>query len=323
MSWRPEWHSKLKKGVSFDTPFKDKSCIMAKDATTSGAAKAYCAPPDMETFVEWANTLPAAEKCFYEVLQADTPRKLYFDLEVVDWQETNPTEAETEVIISALVRQVAMAAKDWYDIEVTRDDFALLSACSREKWSYHLVLKSKFAFDGHASMLEFVDQWFRQGETPELNGFIDLKVWGKNQCWRMPDSSKYGQDRPLRIQPNLDGQLEWYGDYVVSWFPDFPGEFVSLRPKKSKPPTGAVSLSTPPILSSVMHYSLAAALAVSWFIHYVMWSSLGTIESYSIPPESKEVHNNMLIVHATTVVILGYWTKISVFFCLMFMVDAN
>jgi len=325
MSWCPEWHSKLKKGVSFDTPFKDKSCIVAKDASLFGGSKAYCAPPDMETFVTWVNTLPAAEKCFYELLLEDIPRKLYFDLEVVGGQKTNPTEAETEVIITALVRRVTLAAKVWYDIEVTRDDFALLSACSETKWSYHMVLKSKFAFDGHASMFEFVDKWFRQGENPELHGFLDLAVWGKNQCWRMPDSSKYGQDRPLRIQPNLDGQLGWYGDCVVSWFPDFPGEVMSLRPKKSKPPAGAVSvpLSRPPIFSSVRHYSLAAALAASWFINLVLWSTVGRIESYRIPPESEEVHHDLLIVHSTAVVILEMWTKISVFFCLMFMVDVN
>uniref|UniRef100_A0A6C0K8L1 SF3 helicase domain-containing protein n=1 Tax=viral metagenome TaxID=1070528 RepID=A0A6C0K8L1_9ZZZZ len=282
MSWRPEWLSKLKKGVNFDTPFKDKSCIVAKDASPLGGAKAYCAPPDMETFVTWASTMPASEKCFYELLQADNPRKLYFDLEVVGGQKTNPTEAETQVIIAALVRQVALAAKDWYDIEVTREDFSMLSACSEKKWSYHMVLKNKLAFDGHASMFEFVDKWFRQGETPELNGFLDISVWGKNQCWRMPDSSKYGQDRPLRIQPNLDGKMGWYGDCVVSWFRDFPGEFVSLRPKKTKPPAGAVcdiALASAPRAMDSDTYLDACNIIIAedrdWIEDYPKWICMG------------------------------------------------
>ena len=282
MSWRPEWHSKLKKGVSLDTPFKDKQCIVAKDASTVGAAKAYCAPPDIETFAEWANTMPDSEKCFYEVLQADNARKLYFDLEVVGGQKATPTDVETEVIITTVVRQVALAAKDWYDVEVTRDDFALLSSCSKEKWSYHMVLKSKLAFDGHASMWEFVDKWFRQGENPELNGFIDLKVWGKNQCWRMPDSSKYGQDRPLRIQPNLDGELGWYGDCVVTWFKDFPGVIVSPRPKKTKPPAGSITeiqlASAPRAMDSDTYLDVSLTLVEEdhcWVEDYDKWICLG------------------------------------------------
>lgn len=62
-------------------------------------------------------------------------------------------------------------------------------------------------------------------------------------------------------------------------------------------------------------------LVGSWFAYYVMWASYGSIEHYRSPPETEAIHNNLLIVHATTVVLLSYWAKVTVFFGILYILD--
>lgn len=62
-------------------------------------------------------------------------------------------------------------------------------------------------------------------------------------------------------------------------------------------------------------------LVGSWFLYYVMLSTLGSIDHYQSPPESERIHGDMVIVHATTVLLLEWWTKISVLFGILYLVD--
>jgi len=49
--------------------------------------------------------------------------------------------------------------------------------------------------------------------------------------------------------------------------------------------------------------------------------SYGSIEHYQSPPENEARHNDLLIVHGTTVVILSYWTKMTVFFGILYILE--
>ena len=62
-------------------------------------------------------------------------------------------------------------------------------------------------------------------------------------------------------------------------------------------------------------------LVGTWFAYYVTRVSYGSIEHYQSPPENEARHNDLLIVHGTTVVILSYWTKMTVFFGILYILE--
>lgn len=77
----------------------------------------------------------------------------------------------------------------------------------------------------------------------------------------------------------------------------------------------------PPIPKIVKDSCVITVLVGSWFLYLVMSSTLGSIDHYQSPPENERIHRDLVVVHATTVVLLEWWTKLTAFFGVLYILD--
>jgi len=219
------WFRKLREVLAKE----NNAIIVAKDwnATMAGA-KAYRTPLDWHSFLIWEKRVPPREKIFYEYIRKDQPTKLFFDLE--SRQDAPPfTNAEFHQLKHKIINIVSRGATEMHGIEgITQADFALLGSCTPTKTSYHLILKSKMRFADVRALMEFTCRYFPKGLNTDLDDIIDAAPW-REGCWRMPNSSKAGQDRPMTIMMGEHGDTPTMEDCLVTCFTGFTGETVEKR----------------------------------------------------------------------------------------------
>jgi len=201
MNYYPQYEPKLK--TIKDT---NPNIIFSRDKTTIGA-KEYVVPPSYEDFITFAESLkPEKLRNFYEHIIPEKKIKLFFDIDIC------PAVDETlkNTIVHSLIEKTIKLLNDDYNItDVNERDFAVIDSSgmvtkhndSVAKTSFHVVLTDKACFTDIKVLRDFIKKGFENNKdnTSTILG-LDLGVYKANGCLRIPNSTKMGQERYLKIQ---------------------------------------------------------------------------------------------------------------------------
>lgn len=136
--------------------------------------------------------------CFYESYDKNQPVKVFIDY---DGKGLEPSTAQKHIsmIIEAFMN----------DLDCTREDVCLLSACNETKQSYHIIFNR---FVRNVGILKnVVKSILEKNKLSGLlnNKYVDSVVYSP-RCMRLLLCTKYGENRPLRLVPiDADGALQF------------------------------------------------------------------------------------------------------------------
>ena len=184
--------------------------ILSWEVGLNGKRK-FLLTPSMEQFWEKYVTLSLEEKKYYEVIEDNSPSKLYFDVEYKVNQ--NPHKDGGEMSIR-LIQTTNDLLNEMFDHKVAVDDILVLEASTPVKFSQHIIY-TKTKFENNRMVGEFVkvvkkrlcEKFTGQFEVVH-NGrvvnFVDINVYKKNQQFRMFLSRKLGKMNPLVLSSSLN-----------------------------------------------------------------------------------------------------------------------
>lgn len=164
--------------------------------------------------------LPARH--FYEVLLQDRPCWLYFDLE---FSKTANPSADPEAVTTVFYSELSRFCREVLDVVVEMSSVVEVDASTQAKFSKHIIMKGIFAFANNAQVgmvvAEFVAYlvsqraipgsesghlFFNSGKGPAVSNcgaedrkhvLVDKSVYSRNRCFRLPFSTKFGEQRPF------------------------------------------------------------------------------------------------------------------------------
>ena len=160
----------------------------------------------------------------YEILKEDKPQKMYIDFDCKYhsieeiYKDKDDSDIKNEIIgtIEGMIEDYLVE----YNIRSDLPDVHVLDSSNKIKFSFHLCVDLKLKnFNEskvfHNKFLKFVNE--RYTDDPEYNNlhkYIDPCVYTKNRLIRLPNQSKFGQDRPLKI---LKGSKD-LKDHIITSF---------------------------------------------------------------------------------------------------------
>lgn len=184
--------------------------------------RGYASYKDVDEFLgEYAN-IPPRERHFYEIIRTDTPLRFYADVEFVV-PERRDDEARDRlqallVHFAAVFEQslnVVVAASDWVIQDGSRACVLKHNGQSGWKHSYHVNLKRVYFANNETALKTFMTavraqlpatddrlfwtKWVKKGEqwVEKREPIVDFATNTRNRVWRLPLSSKAGDDTPL------------------------------------------------------------------------------------------------------------------------------
>ena len=158
----------------------------------------------------WPNYYLNISKKYYEVIPANKPCKMYFDLEFQ--KAENMGENGDEMTLS-LIKATNSLLEQLFNHKNSQKDVLILDSSTDSKYSKHLIF-TKTVFQDNKSCGHFVNILLQQlsedeksmmivrNKESEVN-FVDSKVYNANQNFRLFLSSKFGKNNPL-IVANID-----------------------------------------------------------------------------------------------------------------------
>ena len=172
----------------------------------AGASKKYGSCPTADQFLSIYNSIPnGGRKNFYEMLKHDLPRFEYYDIDCIKDDPTrcysmlkpeNYFDLFVRVRNSVLEKFGINPAK--YPCEWIVSDSSKRMDDGKFKYSFH-VINRKMIFQN----LQETHAWYTafakyMKKNVDYDDIIDTTVCSKNRLMRLLNSSKFGQNRPLK-----------------------------------------------------------------------------------------------------------------------------
>lgn len=212
------WFSKLSEAIHM-MPKDNKTVLFARDVKNSNDKiyKEYSFL-DVNDFIR----LISSNLNIYEVIPADVPVRLYFDLE----QEGD--ELDCSANLEAFLYWISVQIKNTFGILLDIKQFNVLDSCRSGKLSYHVVCPS-IVFANNADQKKFIKylasifahdcpqaaqlSWKYTSKTgmrdevtlkENTRHIFDPIPYGRNQCYRASNQSKIGRSHILKIMNSCD-----------------------------------------------------------------------------------------------------------------------
>jgi hypothetical protein len=143
----------------------------------------------------------------YEILKWDKPRYVYLDYDCKYHKIRDLAEGKTDDEVKTLITDTVHSMMENFLGDYGFNEDALcyvLDASNKLKFSFHfkfdLVLKNQEDSEiFHKNFIQFCnDMYSDKPEYYNIHKYIDPNVYTKNRLIRLPNQSKYGQDRPLK-----------------------------------------------------------------------------------------------------------------------------
>ena len=189
--------------------------IFAQELSKSGARR-FIVSNKEEFWLEYLKVDPQ-KRNYYEVIRQNNHIRPHWDIEY-NIQENSLKDGYKALadFIENIIREV----KEQHKIEINNSDFLILSSHSNSKFSIHLILTpDKVFFYDNLTLGDFTKTLVEKlkPESKDLlrvkkNGkeenMIDLSIYTRNRNFRLYMSSKFGQDRMLKLDPEDLHHLE-------------------------------------------------------------------------------------------------------------------
>jgi len=144
----------------------------------------------------------------YEILKWDKSRFSYIDFDCKYHKIRDLAEGKTDDEVKTLITDtIHSMMEDFLGTYGFNEDAPchILDASNKVKFSFHfkfdLVLKNQEDSEiFHKKFLEYCNNMYSDNpEYHNLHKYIDPNVYTKNRLIRLPNQSKFGQDRPLKM----------------------------------------------------------------------------------------------------------------------------
>lgn len=180
--------------------------MFAKDENSKGA-KSFTKVETHDEFLEWANSQIPTDRCFYEMILDKNPVKLFFDIDVSPAID----DEMKDITITSVIERSIFGLREYYNVHnINAEDFAVLDSSGvyndndgvqKTKTSLHIILVNKVYFQNYSCLKIFIKKVFANRDKDENIKGIDFGVY-RPGCFRMPLSTKRGQNRFLTIITN-------------------------------------------------------------------------------------------------------------------------
>lgn len=193
--------------------------------------RGYASYQNVSDFFKVYTHIPASERHFYEIIRAGTPLRFYAD---VEFKLSERNDGQAQARLRALLNLISAVFKE-INVTVTEDDWVIqeggrkctLQHNGRPGWkhSYHVNLKSVYFANNSLVLKTFMEavrgrlptaqssdddmfwtKWVKRGGSwrEQREPIMDFGTNTRNRVWRLPLSSKYGDDTPLTLLTDAD-----------------------------------------------------------------------------------------------------------------------
>jgi DNA-directed primase/polymerase protein len=281
--------------------------ILCKEVTNTGTRKYYVG--HLGRFMDhyWRKISPEARH-YYELIQEQTPCRLYFDLEFSKPANPEVTPEESELLMEEFCLELCAEVKRIYDLDITRTNMVDLESSTAAKFSRHIIVHfpNDELFPDNVAAGRFVKVFIGRlaedqatgvlaASRPTLNKllfvnaakssahdpscvaqscFVDLGVYTRNRLFRLLGSSKFGKPASAALRIATANQFPLGIANAAFYVPEIV---------QSQPTTETAEFDTKAFLSSLDFTEHAAALTAT----LVVPMNVSKIE-FPILPESPE-----------------------------------
>ena len=149
------------------------------------------------------------KKNYYEVICEKRNSKLYCD---VEYKRTFNQGKDGYQCVKKLIQLINEKANQDFSLSVTEEDCLVLEATDEKKFSIHLIF-FLIVFQSNKDCKVFMQNLMESLQTQDQALFdvqdgsgastscIDMSVYSKNRQFRLFESTKFGQKRPLIVSP--------------------------------------------------------------------------------------------------------------------------
>lgn len=160
-------------------------------------------------FWGWYKDTQAPVKNYYEVICEKKHSKLYCDIE---YKRIYNQGKDGYQCVKKLIQLINEKANQDFSLSVTEEDCLVLEATDENKFSIHLIF-FLIVFQSNKDCKVFMQDLMKSLQTQDEALFnvqdgsggttscIDMSVYSKNRQFRLFESTKFGQKRPLIVSP--------------------------------------------------------------------------------------------------------------------------
>ena len=163
---------------------EDDAFIIACDINNKGSKK-FCAFQSIKLFEIFYKKEQI--KNYYEVICTNNKSKLYIDLDI-----HNVTSHDSKNILKNFLSELESFCLIHSDVI---PECIISESHSEEKKSYHIACNNICLINQKQRFL--FSEEFSKFLSDDLKEYFDCSVYSKNRCFRLLESSKFGQNRPL------------------------------------------------------------------------------------------------------------------------------
>ena len=157
-------------------------------------------------FWSWYKDLSDSVKNYYEVICENRPSKLYCDIE---YKKPSNRGIDGYKNVKTLIEIINDKANKNFSLSVSEEDCLVLEATDENKFSIHLIF-FKIVLESNQSCKTFMQDILEslqndialfdvQDGSGGVTSCIDMTVYSRNRQFRLFESTKYGQKRPLIV----------------------------------------------------------------------------------------------------------------------------
>lgn len=181
MQWYYRLYRDESKALNFEYNIQDsENLIICKQGEEGRRFGMFSTPA---SFLTYSNSTEPENRCYYEVILGDRPRKPYFDIDIDTSQCADMTQAKSNALILKFTDNIKIVL-DEYDIKIL-----VFTSHRPGKLSYHIIVDNVFLGTNEDSKV-FADKVL----IPEMRPFIDSRVYNRVQQLRIVGSRKFGKD---------------------------------------------------------------------------------------------------------------------------------
>lgn len=189
-----EWHYRLykdeSKALNFEyDPGDPENLIICKQGREGRRFAMFSTPA---AFLTCSNRTESEDRCYYEVIMGDRPRKPYFDIDIDLSQHSEMTRVQSDALILKFTDNIKTFLEE-HDLKIL-----VFTSHRPDKLSYHIIIDKVFLATNEDSKV-FADKVL----IPEMRQFIDSRVYNKVQQLRIVGSRKFGKDNVKKVDFKL------------------------------------------------------------------------------------------------------------------------
>ena len=302
--------------------------VFAKEVNKKGCRTFYTSTPE-QFWIKYKD-IPPKDRTWYEVVRDEHRVKGFWDIEYSK-QENKDKNGEESVFL--FMKEIIQKIRDDYGEQIYESDFTVLEAHSQNKFSVHLILDGKITFRDVNSVSHFTEEVMQRLNKEILkvlkNGkedsILDMRIYTKNRNFRLYLSTKFNQERMLRLSdfdlkhlegaercdPSSENTLDRYIFYqslveIMSPQDEPTSPLVEVvKSKKANPMNKPVKVETRTPSQGFDHVELdlfiknkVGSKEISRIIHYSSHSSVYNFKSkiYCKNIEGSHKNNNSYVV---------------------------